>query len=248
VDIIPDTALQVFTNPQFGEIRVVGEMFVAQDVAQALGYYDTYTMTRRLDDDEKGTQSLRTPGGEQDMTVINESGLYNAILGSKLKTAKTFKRWVTGEVLPTIRKHGVFATPDAIERTLNDPDYIIGILNKIKEERQRRIEAEAQIAVLAPKAAFYDDVSGSKDAIAIGEVAKVLGISGLGRNNLFSRLRELRILQRDNLPYQDYVDRGYFRVIEQKWTTPNGETRISFKTLVYQKGLDYIRRKLGEAF
>ena len=112
------------------------------------------------------------------------------------------------------------------------------------EEEKERLESENRI--LLPKARFYDDVAGSKDAISIGEVAKILGIRKLGRNKLFQLLRDKKILQPNNLPYQQFVDKGYFRIIEQRWTTKDGETKINIKTLVYQKGLDYIRRIIKE--
>ena len=107
---------------------------------------------------------------------------------------------------------------------------------KLEEEKERLVLENSE---MRPKAEFYDDVAGSKDAISIGEVAKVLGIKGIGRNNLFKLLRDKKILQSNNQPYQEYIDRGYFRVIEQRWTTTNGDTKISIKTLVYQKGLDF---------
>ena len=115
---------------------------------------------------------------------------------------------------------------------------------KLEEEKERLVLENSE---MRPKAEFYDDVAGSKDAISIGEVAKVLGIKGIGRNNLFKLLRDKKILQSNNQPYQEYIDRGYFRVIEQRWTTANGDTKISIKTLVYQKGLDYIRKVAKEA-
>lgn len=110
---------------------------------------------------------------------------------------------------------------------------------ELEEEKERLALENSE---MKPKAEFYDDVAGSKDAITIGEVAKVIGIKGLGRNKLFALLRDRKILQQNNQPYQEYVDRGYFRIIEQKWTTPDGDTKINIKTLVYQKGLDYIRK------
>lgn len=237
--------ITLFENPQFGSIRVVGECFVAADVAAALGYSDTQAMTRRLDDDEKGMRSLHTLGGDQDMTVITESGLYNAVLGSKLPTAKDFKRWVTAEVLPSIRKHGAYMTPETIENILANPDTIIQLATRLKEH-QAEIAAQNQyIKALEPKAEFYDAVAGSKDAISIGDMSKVLAIKGIGRNNLFAILRDKRILDERNVPYQAYVDRGYFRVIEQKFTKPNGETKINLKTLVYQRGLDFVRKQVS---
>lgn len=110
---------------------------------------------------------------------------------------------------------------------------------------QQVIEAaQKQIAEMKPKAEFYDDVTGSADTISMAEVAKVLNIKGLGRNKLFELLRDKSILQRDNTPYQNYVDRGYFRLIESKYTKPDGSTHINLKTVVYQKGLDFIRKSV----
>lgn len=119
-------------------------------------------------------------------------------------------------------------------------------LRAYADEVERRELAESQVALMAPKAEFFDAVADSRDAIAIGEAAKVLNM-GIGRNKLFQILRGKKILMRNNAPYQEFIDRGYFRVIEQKWTTPEGETKISIKTLVYQKGLDFIRRQLESA-
>lgn len=111
---------------------------------------------------------------------------------------------------------------------------------------EKNIQLEAENKALLPKGEFFDTVAGSKDAIAIGDAAKVLNM-GIGRNKLFQILRANKVLMKDNIPYQEYIDRGYFRTIEQKWTTPEGETKINIKTLVYQKGLDYIRKVLKEA-
>ena len=121
-------------------------------------------------------------------------------------------------------------------------------LRALADQTERNEEQEKLLIEAKPKVEFYDAVSGSKDAIGIGEVAKVLGISGVGRNNLFSILRDKGILMANNLPYQEFVDRGYFRVIEQKYTKPNGETCISIKTLVYQRGVEYIRKVVSKVY
>jgi phage antirepressor YoqD-like protein len=181
-------------------------------------------------------------GGEQLQLIINESGLYSLVLGSKLPSAKKFKKWVTSEVLPGIRKHGMYAT----DELLDNPDLLIAAATRLKEERAARLAAENKVQVLTPKAQFYDDVAGSKDAIEMAHVAKVLSIKGYGRNNLFDFLREKKILDKDNIPYQKYVDTGYFRVLEQKYKVPSGETKINIKTLVFQKGVDYIRKLIKE--
>lgn len=111
----------------------------------------------------------------------------------------------------------------------------------IEEEQQRQLLV-AQIEKDKPKVQFFDAVAGSKDSIEMGQVAKVLGIKSLGRNKLFELLRENKVLQKDNIPYQKYVDAGYFRVLEQKYTVPSGETKVNIKTMVFQKGVDYIRK------
>ena len=131
-----------------------------------------------------------------------------------------------------------------IEKQWNSPERIIA--RGLIESKKMIENLNQQVLEMKPKAEFYDVVAGSKDAIEMSEAAKVLGIKGLGRNNLFQFLRDEGILQQNNQPYQTYVDRGYFRVVEQKYTKPNGETNINIKTLIYQKGLDYIRRKIEE--
>ena len=114
------------------------------------------------------------------------------------------------------------------------------------KKMENQLEAERKVQVLKPKADFYDDVAGSKDSIEMGHVAKVLGIRGLGRNKLFNLLREKKVLDRNNIPYQNFVDSGYFRVLEQKYTVPSGETKINIKTMVFQKGVDYIRKLITD--
>lgn len=173
---------------------------------------------------------------------IPEPAVYKLAFKASNEVAEKFQDWLAIEVLPSIRKHGMYAT----DELLNNPDLLIAAATKLKEERAARIEAEKKVAILKPKAEFYDDVAGSKDAIEMSDVAKVLAIKGLGRNNLFEFLREKKILQPNNMPYQQYVDREYFRVLEQKYITPKGETKINIKTLVFQKGVEYIRKLVKE--
>ena len=175
--------------------------------------------------------------------VINESGMYSLILGSKLESAKRFKHWVTSEILPSIRKHGMYAVDDLI----NDPDLAIKAFTALREERNKNKLLMEDVKRMKPKEEFFDAVADSKDAIEIGKVAKVLNFPGIGRNKLFEILRRKGILMKDNIPYQKFIDNGCFRTIEQKYSLPDGETRISIKTLVYQKGVDYIRKVLETA-
>jgi anti-repressor protein len=216
--------------------------WVAKDVCEVLSM--RVEQTRRLDEDEKGLRPMQTPGGKQEMVVVNEAGLYSLILSSRKPEAKDFKRWITHEVVPSIRKHGMYATPQTVEQLIKDPDTMISVLQELKKERNERQALAYENRELRPKAEFYDAVAGSKTAIDIGKVAKVLNFRNLGRNRLFAFLRDHSILTRENIPYQEYIDRGYFRTIEQKVTTPDGETRISIKTVVFQRGVDYIRKLL----
>lgn len=235
--------LSVFSNPTFGKIRVTQDaMFVASDICAALEIQNTSDALRRLDEDEKGIGLIDTLGGQQNVWVVSEYGLYALVLGSRKPEAKEFKRWITHEVIPSIREHGAYMTPQKIEEVLADPDTIIRLATRLKESQKEIAAQESYIKALEPKAEFFDAVAGSKDAISIADTAKVLNM-GVGQNKLFEILRREKIIQDDNMPYQTYIDRGYFRTIEQKYVV-RGETRISIKTLVMQKGVDYIRRLL----
>lgn len=231
--------LQIFNNEEFGTIRIKtidGEpWFVAKDVADKLGYAQTSNMMKRIDEEDSKSSIL--DGMNMKSSLINESGLYSAIIGSKLDSAKRFKHWVTSEVLPSIRKNGGYI---ANQENLT-PEQIVA--NALIVAQNIISQKDKQIEEMRPKADFFDAVADSKTAISMNEVSKVLGIKGLGRNNLFEFLRDNAILDRWNVPYQKYIDCGWFRVIEQKYTK-NGEEHISIKTLVYQKGVDAIRRKI----
>ena len=241
--------LQVFTKDEFGTIRTVQlnneTYFVGKDVAEALGYKNTRdALVAHVAEEDKNTVAISDGNrGNPNQTVINESGLYALIFGSKLESAKRFKHWVTSEILPSIRKHGMYAVDDLI----NDPDLAIKAFTALREERNKNKLLMEDVKRMKPKEEFFDAVADSKDAIEIGKVAKVLNFPGIGRNKLFEILRKKGILMKDNIPYQKFIDNGCFRTIEQKYSLPDGETRISIKTLVYQKGVDYIRKVLETA-
>ena len=233
----------------FGTIRTVQlnneTYFVGKDVAEALGYKNTRdALVAHVAEEDKNTVAISDGNrGNPNQTVINESGLYALIFGSKLESAKRFKHWVTSEILPSIRKHGMYAVDDLI----NDPDLAIKAFTALREERNKNKLLMEDVKRMKPKEEFFDAVADSKDAIEIGKVAKVLNFPGIGRNKLFEILRRKGILMKDNIPYQKFIDNGCFRTIEQKYSLPDGETRISIKTLVYQKGVDYIRKVLETA-
>lgn len=209
----------LFNDQQVRTVVRDGEpWFVGKDVAEILGYSDTAQAVRkRIDDEDKGVVEMTTPGGKQNMVVINESGLYSLILSSKLSTAKEFKRWVTSEVLPTIRKHGAYMDTDIIEKTLTNPDFIIQLATTLKEEKQRRMEAEAKIAADEHKVDFYNAVGSTSATLTVERFAKLvtekLGIQ-TGRNRMFQWLRKNGFLQANNMPYQRYINNGWFKTYE----------------------------------
>jgi prophage antirepressor-like protein len=176
--------LQTFRNESFGEIRTLnidGEpWFVGKDVADSLGYERTDNAIRNhVDEEDKLTHQISASGQNRNMVLINESGLYSLIMSSKLPSAKQFKRWVTNEVLPAIRKHGVYATAETAERLLNDPDFMIRTFTALKEEREKNAALQSKIEQDKPKVLFADAVSTAKTSILVGELAKLLKQNGV---------------------------------------------------------------------
>nr|WP_325195610.1 phage antirepressor [uncultured Oscillibacter sp.] len=242
--------IQIF-NYNSTEIRTIqndGEpWFVLKDVCQVLGM-DTTQLKKvadRLEADEKGRTQITTPGGVQETWIINESGLYNVILRSDKPEAKPFRKWVTSEVLPTIRRHGMYATPDTVEKMLADPDTTIKLLETIKQERAARLALEAQAEADKPKVLFADAVSASHTSILVGDLAKLLRQNGveIGQNRLFRFLRDNGYLcshgERYNLPTQRSMDRGWFQVKETTINQPDGSVRITRTVKVTGKGQQY---------
>jgi anti-repressor protein len=215
--------LEVFKNSEFGEVRVVMKedepWFVGKDVATILGYTNPRkAMIDHVDDEDKDGVTIRdTLNREQKVVGINESGLYSLILRSKLPSAKKFKRWVTSEVLPAIRKHGGYLTEEKIEEALLNPDVLIQLATNLKEEKEKRLKAENKLIEVKPKVEFAEAIIASEDSIKLGDYAKVISKRlnyKIGRNILFRLLRDNQILMRDNIPYQTYIDKGYFEVRE----------------------------------
>ena len=239
-------SLQVFDNEDFGSIRALTidnePWFVASDIAKALGYRMASDMTRRLDEDEKGTRSMRTPSGEQDMTIITEAGMYSAILGSKLPEAKAFKRWVTHDVLPSIRAHGMYATPQTVEQMLNDPDTMIATLKALKAERQRTQALIEDNARLLPKATMYDVAIEAEGTMSITEAARYLSQhdKSITRKRLFALLRaDCLICKQDNAPTKTAIKRGY--MVQMMTTRADGKANDPYARMT-RKGLDYCMR------
>lgn len=249
------TDIQIFSNPQFGEIRTLADeanepLFCAADVCKALGYANPRdAISRHVDEGDVAKHDTPTVSGVQTMTFVNESGLYSLIFGSKLDSAKVFKKWVTSDVLPTIRKHGVYATPQTIDNLLADPDNAIKVFQTLKEERQLRQIAEAKIEADAPKVLFADAVVGSKSTCLIGELAKIISQNGypIGQNRLFQWMRENGYLgkhgERYNIPNQQYVEMGLFELKKGVRSGNDGVMKVTMTTKVTGKGQSYFINK-----
>lgn len=232
--------VRIFSNERFGEIRTAGTseepLFCLADVCKVLELGNPSQVKTRLDDGVISNEVITdTLGRQQEMTFVNEDGLYDVILDSRKPQAKAFRKWITSEVLPSIRKTGNYSIMNKVPHTFAEA-------LRLAAEQQEKIEAQQNlIEAQKPKAEFYDDVVESKDAMSMDRVAKTLNM-GIGRNKLFELLRSKKILMSNNTPYQRYVDSGWFRCIETKFTKPNGDICINVKTVVLQKGVDAIRR------
>lgn len=243
-----------FRGNQVRMVLINGEpWWVAKDVCEALGIANYRDAVARLDDDEKDAVGITDAiGRTQETAIINEPGLYRIILGARMKRdgsteseernarVAAFKRWVTHEVIPAIRRDGMYVTPEL----LFNPEHLLRVTQRLVEEHRARLAAEAKVAELTPKAEFHDRVASSEDGLSIADVAKTLGT---GEIRLFRWLRENGILLSTrhewNLPRQEYLDRGYFKLQKQTWTDKAGQEHISTKTLVTGKGLIWLQQQ-----
>lgn len=236
--------LQLFNNPEFGAVRAVevdGEpWFVGKDVAQALGYNDTdQALRKHVDDEDKLTRQIDGSGQGRSMTIINESGLYALALSSKLPGARKFRRWVTAEVLPAIRRTGGYDIPK---------DYP-SALRALAESMERRLQLEAENEANRPKVLFADAVSAAKTSILVGELAKLLKQNGvdMGQNRLFSLLRDKGYLIRRqgtdfNMPTQRAMELGLFEIKETVIAHSDGHISVSKTPKITGKGQQYFVR------
>lgn len=245
--------LKIFENEQFGKVRAIKineePWFVGKDVAAALGYGQGKSLANavanHVDEEDKGVTELMTPGGKQKMIIINESGLYSLVMSSKLETAKAFKRWVTSEVLPSIRKYGAYVTPSTLEEMISDPEAAIRLFTALRDEREQRIKLEAEAKANQPKVFFANSVSASDDCILVGTLAKMMCQNGtkIGQNRLFALLRKDGFLMeggaRHNLPTQRAMEMGLFKIKERTITSADGTVRLIQTPVVTGKGQEY---------
>ncbi|WP_314959375.1 phage antirepressor [Prevotella pallens] len=246
-------AIQIFNNPSFGNVRVAGTevnpLFCLADVCKALDLQPSAVM-RRLDDGVISNNPITDNLGRQQVAnFVNEDGLYDVILDSRKPEAKQFRKWITSEVLPTIRKHGAYMTDNIIEKTLSDPDYLIQLATTLKQERQQRIEAERKVAAAQPAVTFTQAVSGSASSCLIGELAKLINQNGypIGERRLFKWLRENGYLgtkgERYNIPNQRYIEQGLFELKKGTRSGNNGVMHTTITSKVTGKGQVYFVNK-----
>jgi prophage antirepressor-like protein len=244
--------LQIYKNAEFGSVRTttIGGQpyFVGKDVTDILGYQNgSRDINRHVDEEDRQKAMFFDGTQDKETIIINESGLYSLILSSKMPNAKKFKRWVTNDVLPAIRKHGIYATDDLIA----NPDLAIAAFTALKEERERNKTLTAavavqqqQIAEMKPKATYYDVVLKCKDAVNISVIAKDYGWSGI-RMNEYLHDKGIQFKQSDTwLLYQKHADKGYTRTNTHVYEDSNGFEHTKVHTKWTQKGRLFIYEQL----
>ena len=249
--------LEIFQNKSFGLIRTLAinnePWFVGKDVAEILGYAKPENAIANHVDEEDKTSTLIQGSGsnyKSKAIIINESGLYSLVLSSKLPSAKEFKRWITHEVIPAIRKHGAYMTEDTLEKALTSPDFLIQLATQLKEEKEKRLAAEKQIEMDRPKTIFADAVSASHTSILVGEMAKILRGNGveIGQKRFFDWLREnVYLIRRKgtdyNMPTQRAMELGLFEIKEGSYVNGSGVNIITKTPKITGKGQQYFVNK-----
>lgn len=230
--------LQIFKNEEFGEVRsFIKEntpWFVAKDVCDVLGLTNPTESLKALDDDEKST--LRISEGGPAANIINESGLYTLVLRSNKPQAKKFKKWVTAEVLPAIRKHGAYMTENTIEKALASPDFLIQLATKLKEEQELNRKQQQIIGELKPKADYMDKILKNSGLVTITQIAKDYGMSGQAMNELLHQLGVQYKQSGQWLLYKPHQAKGYTHSQTVDITRKNGRADVKMNTKWTQKG------------
>lgn len=251
-------AIKIFENDRFGEVRVAGTsenpLFCLADVCRVLEIKNVSDCKSRLD--QRGVVLTDTPtynqhGAEviQQLVFINEKNLYKVIMRSDKPQAEPFQDWVCGDVLPSIRKHGAYMTNDTLEKALTSPDFLIQLATNLKEEQQKRIEAERKVTEAAPAVAFTNAVQSANSSCLIGELAKLIAQNGysIGEKRLFAWMRDNGYLgkhgERYNIPNQQYVEQGLFELKKGVRSGSNGVLHTTITPKVTGKGQVYFVNK-----
>lgn len=242
--------LAVFNNPDFGSVRtlMVGDVpyFVGKDLTTILGYANpSKALSDHVDEEDKLNNDSLSSLGQRGGWLINESGLYSLILSSKMPNAKQFKRWVTNDVLPSIRKHGVYATNDFIKKSLEDPAWAISVLQELQAKEEKIAIQAQQISEMQPKASYYDLILQNKSTLPITKIAKDYGMSGRKMNDLLHDLGIQYKMGKTWILYQEYADQGY----TQSRTFAIDDEKSAMHTYWTQKGrlflYDLLKSKKG---
>ena len=242
--------MKIFEHEKFGKVRTLiikgRPWFVAKDIAEILGYTETAKAVRtHVDSEDKWVSKMDTPGGRQNITIINESGFYSLVLSSKMPAAKEFKHWITSDVLPTIRKYGFYATDDMLEEFLNDPDLAIGVFSKLKEEREKVKQLESENKKLTEKSEYLDLILRSPNAVPITVIAKDYDMSAQEMNGWLRCIGvQYKLRCGTWVLYQTYVGNGYTKSKTIVYDAENCKTRVH--TCWTQKGRCFIYEKLKE--
>lgn len=247
-------SIQVFNNPAFGNIRVAGTeanpQFCLADVCKALKLTAKGVNQRLGDEVVSNYPIIDSLGREQQALFVNEDGLYDVILDSRKAEARQFRKWITSEVLPTIRKHGAYMTDDALQKAIQNPDFLIQLATELKNEKQKRLVAEKKIQETRPQVIFADAVTASSDSILVGELAKLIKQNGVdtGQRRLFKWLRGNGYLCKKtgecfNEPTQYSMELGLFEIKKTVIQKPDGSAIISKTVKVTGKGQVYFVNK-----
>lgn len=237
----------IFKYKEFGEIRTLnidGEpWFVGKDIASKLGYTDTFgALKKHVDGDDKQNcqnDSFETPRG---LTIINESGLYSLILSSKLTSAKKFKRWVTSEVLPSLRKHGAYFTAETLHKTMSDPRELAKLLTTLADEQEKRRKLEEENAFLSVKANYYDRILQSKNSVPVTQIAKDYGMTAIAFNKMLHDYGIQYSIRNSWVLYAEYANLGY----TQSKTYQIGDDKAIMHTCWTQAGRIFLYNFLAE--
>ena len=244
-----------FNGQQVRTVTINDEpYFVGKDVATILGYKSpSVAISKNVPDKYKGVTEMETPGGKQKLVIISEAGLYKLAFKSHAPQAERFTDWIASEVLPAIRKHGAYMTPQTIEKALLNPDTIINLATQLKQEQEQRKQLQAENEQMKPKALFADAVSTSNSSILIGQLAKILRQNGvnIGQNRLFAWMRKNGYLgtrgSNRNVPTQRSMDLGLFKTKETVINHSDGHTTVNITTKVTGKGQQYFINKFLNA-
>ena len=243
-----DNNIKVFENSEFGKVRTVilndEPWFIGKDVTDILGYQNgSRDINRHVDEDDRQNYQNGTFESNRGMAIINESGLYSLILSSKLPTAKKFKRWVTSEVLPSIRKHGAYMTEDTIKKAMAEPDFIIKLATELKKEQEQNkqltetcSQQQQVIGELKPKADYVDKILKSNSLVTITQIAKDYGMSGQGMNKVLHDLHIIYSCNKQWLLYSQHQAKGYTFSETVDIPREDGTTKVVMNTKWTQKG------------